>query len=372
MTRVLLVHQPSDGGVGRHVADLSRGLARRGYEVITCGPEPPAGADADCRHVTLDLGRAVKPGADLKMLGRFGAIVRATRPDLIHAHSSKAGAIARAGKVLQPRTPVLYTPHGYAFAGFFNHELERRAYREAERALAPLARRVLCVCEAEARLARSVGPSGRVRVVYNGIDAAAAGPSDPLMEELARRGPVIGTVTLLRPGKGLETLIDAMPSVLAAHGHVQLAVWGFGIELDALQARSRARNVEGSVHFLGPTADPLGALRGASVFVLPSWAESFPYVILEAMSVGLPIVATDVGGVGEAIRPGTDGLLVAKNDPEALAEALVAVLADERLAAELGGAARRRVTAQFSLAQMIDGVAGIYQEALGATGVARA
>ncbi len=366
MTRALLVHQPVDGGVGRHLTDLAQGLAERGLEIILCGPAVPEGLSGSHPHAQLDLQRAVAPRADLQALAAFAEIVRRTRPDVIHAHSSKAGAVARLGRLCHPRTPVVYTPHGYAFAGYFSRELERLAYREVERALACLASRVVCVCEAEARLARTVGPGDRVRVVHNGIEPAApAGPVDPRVAELAETGPVICALTLLRPGKGIETLIEAVPELLARQRRAQVVIAGEGPDLDALRSRARLLGVAEAVHFLGRTPDPLGLLRGGHIFVHPSRAESFPYVILEAMSVGLAIVASDVGGVGEALKDGESGLLVAPGDPHALARALGDLIEDPGRSASLGAAARLRVERLFTRTHMIDGVIDAYEEAIG-------
>src|SRR5579862_2985278 len=167
--RILLCHQPTDGGVGRHVSDVLAGLAEAGHETILCSPAVPAGPGRPAHHIPLDLRRAIAPQADAPAVARMGAILRRYRPDVVHAHSSKAGAVARLARPASPRTPVLYTPHGYAFAGHFESERERAAYRIVERTLAPLATRVVCVCEAEARLARSVGPPARVRVIHNSI-----------------------------------------------------------------------------------------------------------------------------------------------------------------------------------------------------------
>ena len=140
VTKVLLVYQPIDGGVARHVTDLLEGLQRDGCDAVLCGPAVPSAsllsksAPADATHVPLSLARAVAPRADLVALRSYARIIREHRPDLIHAHSSKAGGITRLAKLLHPRAPVLYTPHGYSFAGFFEHELERFAYRHVERA----------------------------------------------------------------------------------------------------------------------------------------------------------------------------------------------------------------------------------------------
>ncbi len=362
--RILLCTQPTDGGVGRHICDLIEGLTAKGEDVILCSPAIPPGLRQPVTHVRLDLRRAIAPRADLVALGRLMQIVRDLQPDLIHAHSSKAGAIARLARPFSPRVPVLYTPHGYAFAGHFNHSAERLAYRCVENVLAPLASRVVCVCEAEARLARSVGPASRVRVIHNGIAPAADGDVDPRVAELARGGPVIGALTLLRPGKGLETLIAALPDVLARHGDAKVAVVGDGPDLDALQAQSRALGVADAVHFLGPSTDPLAALRGMDVFVHPSWAEAFPYVILEAMSLARPILASDVGGIGEALVDGESGVLIPPRDERGLAKALIGLLDDPSRCALLGEAALRRVRQEFTRSVMIDRMAGVYSEAV--------
>ena len=341
---------------------LAVGLRARGYDVVLCGPAVPDGLGGEFPHAHLDLRRAVAPRADLSAIARFGAIVGDLRPDVIHAHSSKAGAVTRLARLLHPRVPVVYTPHGYAFAGYFSRPAERLAYRWVERILAPMASRVVCVCEAEARLARTVGPSSRVRVAYNGIAPADDGAPDPRVAELAARGPVIGALTLIRPGKGIETLIDAVPRVLTRHPSAQVAIFGQGPDLDALRLRAREHGVGHAVHFLGQSAAPLAALRAMDVFVHPSWAESFPYVILEAMSLGRGIVASDVGGIGEALVDGQSGVLVPARDEAALAEALIEVLDDPARRARLGAAAISRVSERFTQQAMVDSLVSVYDE----------
>jgi glycosyltransferase involved in cell wall biosynthesis len=362
VTRVLLCHQPTDGGVGRHIRDLACGLAERGWEVVLCSPDAPRELEPAVHHVRLDLRRAISPRADVAVVATLAAIVRDLRPDIVHAHSSKAGAVARLARALQPRTPVVYTPHGYAFAGHFSRRGERAAYRGVERLLAPLASGIVCVCEAEARLARSVGGGDRVRVIHNGIEPAPPGPPDTRVAELAGRGPVIGALTMLRPGKGLETLIDATPSILARHPDAQVAIVGDGQELELLRGRARLRGVSHAVHFLGPCERPLEALRAMDLFVHPSWAESFPYVLLEAMALGKPIVASDIGGVGEAIEDGIGGLLVPARDERRLAQALRDLLDDRGRAARMGELALARVGTEFTRARMIDRLTSLYDE----------
>lgn len=363
----MLVYQPTDGGVGRHVKDIAEGLAERGHELVLCGPAKPAGIATTLprtRHVRLDLGRSVAPHTDLSALRRLTRIIGEVKPDVIHAHSSKAGALSRLARLLRPRIPVIYTPHGYAFAGYFAHELERRAYREVERALAPLATRVLCVCEAEARLARAIGPGRRVRVVHNGIEPSSDRHIDASMANLHRVGPTICALTQLRPGKGIETLIDATPSVLERHPHIQVAIWGEGSELKELRARAARIGVAQAVRFLGTSKAPLSVLRATEIFVHPSLAEAFPYVILEAMSTATPTIASDVGGIAEALVDGETGILLPAGDSHALASALNDLLENPERRTAMGLAAQRRVEQLFTRTSMIDGLTAVYGEVL--------
>jgi glycosyltransferase involved in cell wall biosynthesis len=364
MPRVLLVSQPTDGGVYRHVGDLAAGLPGHGFEVALAAPPLQTPPPTDLT-VELPLVRSPSPRDDARAVAALARAIRELRPALVHAHSSKAGAVARIARALAPRTPVLYTPHGYAHAGYFESGAQRRAYALAERALTPLASRIVCVCEAERRLALGLGAGVRARVVHNGIDRPPDTPVHPEVAALRAAGhPILATVTLLRPGKGIETLLDALPALLAAQPSARLVIAGTGVDRGVLETRARRLGVLDAVHFLGFTQDSATVLRGANVFVSASWAESFPYVILEAMALGVPVVATRVGGVGEAVSDGLTGLLVPPHDAASLARAIGSLISDRDRAAEMGARAASDVRARFTREQMLDGLATVYRDVL--------
>lgn len=342
--------------------DLVEGLTEQGHQIVLCSPAPPTGLTVSVEHLPLDMRRALVPGADAAAVMGLARAVLKVRPDIVHAHSSKAGALARLARARLPRTPVIYTPHGYAFAGYFSRRAERAAYRAIEWLLAPLASRVVCVCEAEAQLARSIGPSARVRVVPNGIQPPAPGPPDPHLAGLSASGPVIGALTQLRPGKGLQTLLEAAPRVLARHPRAKIAILGEGPDLAVLREQASALGVAEAVSFPGPSLDSAAGLRAIDIFVHPSWAEGFPYAVLEAMSLARPIVASDVGGIGEAVVHGQSGLLVPPRDSEALALALIQLLDEPARARALGEAALSRASSRFTRESMIEHLAGVYEE----------
>lgn len=356
-----MLTQPTDGGVFEHVAALCAGLSERGHETLVAGPFDGSPPGLEAEPLPLDLGRAVSPRADARAAGATARLVRRVRPDVVHAHSSKAGAVARIARAAFTRVPLVYTPHGYAFAGYFERAAERRAYRAAERMLAPLATVTLCVCHAERRLAESIG-ARRTRVVHNGVEEPEPEAPAAAIAALGDGGPVVGALTLLRPGKGIETLVDAVPRLLESVPDARVVVAGEGPDRGALEARARDRGVADAVHFIGATAGAMPLLAGSDVFVSASWAESFPLNVLEAMAAGVPIVATDVGGTGEAIEDGSSGLLVPARDPGALADAVAALLTDRARAAALGAEARERQRSRFSVDRMIDGSLQVYSE----------
>jgi glycosyltransferase involved in cell wall biosynthesis len=356
-----MVVRPSEGGAFEHVSSLSRALAQRGHEVAICGPHGHH-LDLGVEVIELDIVRRPSPRSDLRSVAELSRIVRGYRPRIVHAHGSKGGVMSRLARLAAPRTPVVFTPHGFAFAGHFSRPLERRAYRIAERALAPLASRTICVCEAEARLARSVGAGGRVRVVHNGIDPPAELPVDPQVKALAVSGPLLGVLSGLRPGKGLETMVESLAILRRAGSTTQLVVAGEGGERERLERLASGLGVSEAVHLPGHRPDPYAFLGALDAFVLPSWAESFPYSVLEAMAAGLPIVACDVGGVSEASEDGVSGLRAPARDPVALAARVGQVLDGDERSAELGRAARVRRAELFSMSAMVAGTAGVYAE----------
>ena len=363
-----MVLRPDEGGAFQHVTQLSAGIADRGHHVAICGLEGLDRAELEpyldprVETIPLKMVRPITPAADARGFAGIARAVRSFRPDVVHAHGSKEAALGRSARLAAPRTPFVYTPHGYAFAKPWMTPREQRVYRVSEQLLAPLATRVLCICEAERRLACEVGPCSRTRVVYNGIEPPGSRQPDPFVAGLRERGPVVCALTGLRVGKGVETLIEGFTEVIAAHRGASLVVAGEGPEREALEELARELGVHDSVHLIGEVDDVFTVLAAADLFVQPSWSESFPYAVLEAMAGDVPIVATDVGGTSEAVTPGKSALLVRARDPAALAEGVSALLGDAERARRLAESAHERFMARFTLERMVEGTVEIYEE----------
>lgn len=362
MARVLQVFRPRTGGTFGHVRVLAAELAARGHEVAVCGPEGEGAGFAVPLHAA-PIPRSSSP-AIAPAIAAVGRAYRAFAPDVIHAHGAQAGVVARLARAARPAVPLVHTPHRYAFDDGGPQSPSHVLYRGLERGLMPLASRVLCVCEAERRIAESLGAGDRARVVHNGIAAIEPGPLDPRLASFASGAPLIVAVSELFRRKGVPVLLEAMGAVLEAVPDARLIVAGDGPDrAEAFAARDRL-GCRDRVLLAGHVDGVPGLLAAADAFVNPALAESFPYGILEAMAIRCPIVVTDAGGSAEAIVDGESGRVVPPGDPAALAAALVALLRDRDEARRLGDAAAVRVRERFTRERMVEGTEAVYAELL--------
>ncbi len=201
-------------------------------------------------------------------------------------------------------------------------------------------------------------PARKVQVIHNCVAATMV---DCMAYDTKREGPpIILTVARLDEQKGHRYLLEAAVQVPEA----QFILAGDGPLRASLEAQARSLGLEGRVHFLGYRSDIPDLLAGCDVFVLPSLYEGLPLSILEAMSVGKPVIATQIGGTNEAVIPSETGLLIPPANPAALAAAIRAILSDQSLAQRLALAGRYRVEREFSAAAMVQQVTNVYAELL--------
>jgi glycosyltransferase involved in cell wall biosynthesis len=298
----------------------------------------------------------VLPAARTKRdLAAFAAHVRALRrlrPDVLHANlttpASCRYALLAATLVPHVRT-VAVEQLPYPLAGRLQRGLKRFTSRRLTAHVAvgePAAREV----------ERLVGLApGSVQSIPNGVPDAAL---EPLPRPFA--GPTIGSVGRLDRQKGYDVLLHA----LAALPDAALVLVGDGPEREPLEALARALGLGDRVRFAGWQAEPRRHLTTFDVFALPSRFEGFPLAIVEAMLAELPVVATAVGSVPEAVREDETGLLVPPDDPAALAAALRGLLAGPSLRLRLGKAGRALALERFTAAAMARSFERLYEEIL--------
>lgn len=226
--------------------------------------------------------------------------------------------------------------------------------------------RVVAVCESSAdRLARCFGtPRERLTVILNGIEVERFAPGPGVVHEAMRGRRVVITVGRLTPQKGLETLISAAPRVLEATPDAGFLIVGDGPLRKDLERAARGTGAGNRVVFAGERRDVHDLMRGAKVLALPSVYEAFPLVVLEAMACGLPVAASGVDGVPEAVVDGETGVLVPPGDADWLAEALIGLLNDPEEAEAMGKRGRDRAEAFFSADRMARETQAVYEECL--------
>lgn len=390
MTRVLHIITRMVKG-GAQVNTLANVSGLRGPEwesLLAAGPaEGPEGSlEPACEAAGVqllrvpDLVRDVAPVRDARALAALRALIRRERPDLVHTHTSKAGLLGRIAARREGVPAVVHTPHGHVFHSY-EGGLKTRAFIAAERWAARRADRLVALTPAERdeHLALRVGRPEQWTVIHSGIDFAPfeeARGSDAREAVRAEWGvppeaPVIGTVGRLVPIKGQRTLLDAFAALRARFPAAHLVLVGDGELRGELQQAARdlrlplaGEAAAGAVHFLGLRSDVARQMAGFDLFALPSLNEGMGRVLVEAMAMELPCVASRVSGIPDVVAEGETGLLVPPRDPDALAEALAALLADPARARSFGAAGRARAVPGLGVEAMLDLLAGVYRSAL--------
>ncbi len=352
------------GGATVHVRDLSRALLDEGHRPTVLLSGSGAVSEkleaAGVPFVSLKhLCRHVDPLKDILAVREMRRVLRRLKPDLVSAHTAKAGFIARLA--CRPlAVPVLYTPHGWAISDRISRR-QGAIYRVAERAVAPLASGIVNVCHYEYHLAMGhrIGADHQHLIIYNGMPDVPAG----LRAEPKLDPPRLAMVARFEAPKDHQTLIEAMAGL--QHLDWTLTLAGDGPLQHQVESQVRALGLEHRVEFAGPVANVAALLADCQIFVLSSRSEAFPRSILEGMRAGLPVVASNVGGVAEAVEDGVSGFVVEKQSPRDLRGALECLIADGRIRARMGAAGRRIYERRFTFRRMLDQTLAVYERLTG-------
>jgi glycosyltransferase involved in cell wall biosynthesis len=349
--------------------DLSRAVRRLGR------PVPPIpGTDASFRlhpvhtsRAVLELGRSSRAVCDL---------VRTRRPRLVHANTTRAGLISLAAR-RRGGPPLLLHVRDWVPEG--------RVPELTLRALGRGADLVVANSRWVAAQVRRAAPSVRIEVVHNPVDLRRFDPYAVDRESaraalgLADRDLTLSVVAQLTPWKGQEDAVRVLASLVRRGVEARLVLAGsakfvaagtrfdnrlFERQLHDLVGRLE---VEDRVVFAGEREDVPSVLRATDVLLLPSWREAFGRIAAEAMAMGVPVLATDVGGPAEIVRDGLDGLLLPPRQPERWAGAVERLLGDPGLRAEMGWNGRKRAHDEFGaerhVATLLDIYAGLQARA---------
>jgi glycosyltransferase involved in cell wall biosynthesis len=356
---ILIAAQPLHGGVAAHVTQLVEGLPPQEFEInVACPRESTIWTELEGRDgVVLHRIRPHRqPGpGDLGTLASLIPLVR--RAELVHAHSSKAGFLARlAAFTAGRRRHCIFTPHGWSF--WAAEGAEARLYRSLERLAAHWCHSLVALSQAEraAGLAAGVGREEQYRVIFNGVDVKrfAIAP-EPVPDRIV-------VVTRFAPPKRNDLLVDAFAVIRRKRPQAELHVVGDGPDRGALERQIGELGLDGAVRLLGRRDDVPEILSRAVCLVLASDYEGCPLAVIEAMAAGVPVVATGVGGVGELVADGESGLVVPPGAAPALATAIETVLSDPARARQMGDAGRVIARSRLSHDRMLNDLLRLYEE----------
>jgi glycosyltransferase involved in cell wall biosynthesis len=359
----------SRGGGAAHVRDLALRLDRSQFAVQAAMPEDGGNVrrqdfeSAGIPFHRVDIAAGFSPQA-------FGRIRRLlAEADILHVHGARAALLGRlAAFSLGRRRPcVVYTIHGFAAPHY--PQPRRGVLLAIERALSPVTDLFIAVCHAEreALLKAGITLPDYVQVVWNGIDVTRF--QDVGLDQAAQRislgvpsdAILMTTVCRLYKPRDLDTLLRAFRQASDVCPAAHLLVVGDGPLRPKVERQISALSLVNRVTLAGWRDDLPAIYASSDVYVLTTWGwEGLPLTVLEAMSAGLPVVATDAGGTGEAVEHGITGLLVPRRDVEQLAGAFMRLVNDADLRRFMGQAGRQRAGVLFGVEKMVERVQALY------------
>jgi glycosyltransferase involved in cell wall biosynthesis len=338
---------PDVGGPASHAPDVAAALRARGHEVevVTMADRPPAPTPYTVHWVSRQLPRGLRHARAALLIARA-----ARRADVVYStgmvgRSALGSALARTPLVQKLTSDPTYERslryglYGGDLASYQRSGGRRvRALRRARNLVLRRAARILVPSEALRELAVQWGVErARIEVLPNPVERPSLGDRDGLRERHGFDGPTLVFAGRLASQKAVDVALQALTRL----NGLQLVVAGDGPDAERLRVLSRDLGLNGRARFLGPQPREIvfELLRAADAVVLSSKWENFPHVLVEALAVGTPVIATATGGVTEIVRDGENGLLVAAEDAEGLAAAIRRYFDDAELRERLRAAA---------------------------------
>jgi len=375
LPKIVLAAEATGGGVGRHVLDLAEGLPARGFDVLLVHARRRTGegfAERIARHrefgyrlATFDVERA--PGArDLPATVQLRRAIRGFgNADVLHGHSSKAGALTRLGRWGRARS-VVYTPNAFYTQNPELGRVARGAFGLVEYGLSALTDRIIAVSRDEVEHAVGLGIApAKLTLIENGIEPWGAAELERMRAAtrgrlgLSPHDVVVGFLGRLAAQKAPQVALRVFARLRDARPNLRLVLVGDGPDAESVRASIGELSLGQAVRWI-PTALGREMIPAFDVFMLTSRYEGFPYVLLEALNGGCAIVSTRVGGAADCVEDGRNGFLVDAPDAEAIAERVLAITdSPERLRA-MRQRSRERA-ALFSLDRMVDRTADLYR-----------
>ncbi len=364
------------GGPATHVIELAAGLPHGRFTVRLIAGREGRGETgmhylAEEKGVRPEIVPALSPHlgpSDLIAFFQLLKIFRSWKPDVVHTHTAKAGAVGRAAARCAGVPVVVHTLHGHVLRGYFPRPVEG-IFRNIERGLTRITDRIVTLSPALKADLVEMGIAGpeKIDVIPLGMDL------DPLLGCDSRRNelraelgigaeePLVGTVGRLVPIKNHRLFLEAARSMVDSGLPARFVVVGDGELRDSLRVFASELGIADRVCFLGWRKDMVPVYAGLDLLALTSDNEGTPVAVIEAMAAGVPVVATAVGGVPDVVRDGETGRLVPAGDSEAMFQAWRTALGEKTPTEQMRVRARREVEERFGRERMLSAMASLYE-----------
>ncbi|MEW6007098.1 MAG: glycosyltransferase family 4 protein [bacterium] len=360
------------GGPSIHTILLSEGLREKFKTFLVVGKEGKEEGsmleEAKNRNIDIifipELQREISPIKDIIAFFKLIGIIRKIKPDIVHTHLSKAGMLGRLCAWLCGVPIIIHTFHGHTLHSYFGR-LKTLFFIIIERWLSLISTRIITLTETQRDeiLKFGIGNRNKVIVIPLGLSLDRfydiSEKKGILRNELGISDkPLIGTIARLVPIKDIGTFLEASAIVLKEID-VLFVIAGDGYLRKELEKKAKDLGIEKNVLFLGFRKDLDIIYADLNCFVLSSLNEGLPVAIIEAQASGIPVVATDVGGVSTLVSPDT-GILVPPKNPEALANAIKIIILDKEKAKEMGEKAREN-SKKYTDKRLIEDIERLYE-----------
>ena len=370
--KILHVHTlPAVTGSGIRTLIVMKGLDKVGYEVeFACAPGGSLINEIEIEGIKFrpikHFVQKISPYNDLMALWELVRLIKREKYDIIHTHNSKAGFIGRLAGKISGIPIIIHTVHGFAFHAF-EKSWCRKLFIYLERFAARFADRLIVVSEPleEWGLELNIGKRSQYITIYDGIEIEKFTLDFDIAKKKQELGIkvddlVVGVVAKLWEGKGHECILYAAKEIMKRTPNVKFMFVGEGYLRDRLEERVKDLGLGDYIIFTGFRADIAEINAIFDIAVLASFFEGLGRVLLEAMVLAKPVVATRVGGIVDVVDDGENGFLVEPNDSDALAEAIIKLLSDEELRFKMGEAAKNKIDRRFSAETMVSKIKELY------------
>ena len=376
------------GGSAENTFITVRDLDKARYDVVLVKGASPPGNSGDLEieavqanvntvrrhHVRLiclrHLVRDLQPFSDLATFFSLLRIFRREKPHIVHTHTSKAGILGRWAAWFCRVPIIVHTPHGHVFWGYFK-SWQTRLFILLERWTAKVTTAIVTLTpqEKEDHIRFRIGPEEKITVIHSGVDlqtfqADLYQPSETkVLLGIPPEMTVVGTVGRLTLVKGQEVLIRAASELIRRGEKIFLVLLGDGELRRDLEELSLRLDIAEFVRFLGWQPDVARVMAAFDIFCLPSRNEGMGKVLVEAMAMGKPIIASSVGGIPDIVRSGENGILVPVGDAAAWAEAIIRLCRDSEKRRRMGDAGMQ-MAPRYNSEEMIKRIDRMYGKLL--------